>query len=380
MFKRSLISTAIVSSLLLSPFTVNANSQKPDTTDSVREWGKWAKQYATAAGGEINTNSLSFGSFTNSNSGRSSQNEPEIVQSASAGCGAGVFCGFTTIESGEIGQQEQIDLAYNDNSTAQEVGRFDLAVDPGYLGQGELTGRFSVEGNDGFSLNSQELQGYSYFWGSDEQLGIDGGEGSLSTGGDEVSSTAQGVKYLAVTGTKGTFLLGVDLGNLIPNMFANQPYYPWGGWYSDQFGNAVINYNKGEFVGGVTTSLAQLNDFVSNLNGTEARYLGMTLDQGSFGVEINFGTNTWNAGFSESLNTGDSFVVTNGSIDGINFVANSDNLSAIDGVVTGTVEGALFGSDAQMMAGMVDIEKDVGGDAIDRRTVFVGIESSLINN
>jgi hypothetical protein len=63
MFNRKLISISIASALLTSSIAVSANTKDDEEKDSVNGWGKWSKNYATAAGGEFNTGALAFASL-----------------------------------------------------------------------------------------------------------------------------------------------------------------------------------------------------------------------------------------------------------------------------------------------------------------------------
>lgn len=151
----------------------------------------------------------------------------------------------------------------------------------------------------------------------------------------------------------------------------------FGGWnvydsQSEQMGPPMyMSGTHGFFVGGITTTLDQLNDFVSNLNGSIAQYSGHTYDGGSFNIAINFGSNTWSGAFGSGYQnkTSDAFAVNGGQVSGINFTAGASSLSSGSGSVTGSVNGAIFGEDAGDVAGMIDIEIS-GEESIIRKAVF----------
>ena len=107
MFKRNLVSVSIASVLLSASLAATANTQKDEEegNDSVKSWGQWANQFATAAGGEVNTSALSFAGFSFNESGRNSQNEAGFDLGDDVdvpGCSAGTMCGFTVFEEADF--------------------------------------------------------------------------------------------------------------------------------------------------------------------------------------------------------------------------------------------------------------------------------------
>lgn len=315
MFDKKLITLSIASALLTSSF---ASANTPDENDSVYEYGPWGQEFATAAGGEFNTNSLNFTSFTNNDSGRNGTNEPGFDSPQGSGaCSAGSYCGFAEIY---IIQGDQRSGGVDD------VGYIDIDASPSHFSDGPyqsgLTGGFNISGNDGLNNN------------------IDGMEGS--------HNSDYGSMYLPGDGN---------------NESANIGYYSRPrstGWYSTSSNGSGIH---GSIYGGITTSLAQLNTFISNLNGPVARY-NVEISDNTFNsyITIDFGDNSWDASFASSKEGSNGFTVTNGTVSGIKFAAGSDQLNAQDATVTGLVEGAIFGSKAQEVAGMIDIEKTYNGN------------------
>ncbi|WP_415896660.1 hypothetical protein ACMXYX_12275 [Neptuniibacter sp. QD72_48] len=343
MFKRNLVSASIASILFTSSLAATANTQNDDDEDSVESWGQWAKQYATAAGGEFNTGALAFASLAQAEAGRNGLNEPEFNQptptptpdAVEGLCGAGAFCGFATIYEG--------DFFYRMGPPQNEqVGTFDLQVSPDYFGERQdTTGSFSVSGIEGESYQATGLEGRAH----DASGWLD----------DNVDFEAY-VEYYTDYGDEAVLMNG---------------FWSKGQWDDDQYGG--FDGAEGFFVGGVTTTLAQLNDFVSNLNGSVAEYSGFIYDGGSFDIAINFSSKTWSGNFSSSRwkeSQNDAFAVNGGKLSGVNFTAKSANLSSDAGRVTGQVAGAIFGKNATDVAGLVDIE--IAGDegAVSRKTIF----------
>lgn len=327
MFKRNLMSASIASVLLTGSIAATANTQNDEEKDSVKSWGPWAKQYATAAGGEFNTGALAFASFAQGETGRNGQNEPGFkTEDDVIACSAGSACGFAFIQEwGDYGDGAEGvgiitgSLTENDN---QEPAIQALDIDDDQDLPAFTVG-FKVQDTDGSVYEADGLEPRYYeerfYW--DVELSGEEGWLGLMFSGDEL----------------------VD-GH-------------WDVW-SDNGGH-------GDFVGGITTSLAQLNSFVSNLDGPTASYSGHTWDKAEVDVTINFSSKSWSGDFGASYRGNDAFSVQGGKLDGIAFTATSSQLSS---GVTGQVSGALFGSGADAMAGLVDIEKN----GIDRKTLFDG--------
>jgi hypothetical protein len=333
MFDKKLVAISVATAFI-SPFTA-ANTQDKD---SVYEYGPWGQNYATAAGGEFNTNSLSFGSFSGNESGRNGQNEPGFNNPVNDGaCSAGTYCGFAEI-SGDYG-----------DSTDDDVGFVNIDANPSHFSngpyQGGLTGGFQVNGND------------------TESFGIDGMEGAHD--GD------YGNMYNYNQGSGATGYV----------MYYSSPYpspYPYTGWYAY---NSESYSSNGQIYGGITTSLDQLNAFA--FANPTATYNGVIKDGGLFSLTINFGPNTWNGTFYDAKGTANGFNVTNGSVSGINFSANSEQLNALGASVSGSVNGAIFGQTADKVAGMIDITKTYGGPAagsVDRQTLFRSVPGMEIGD
>lgn len=364
MFDRKLISISIASALLTSSLAVSANTQKEEDEDSVTSWGKWAQQYATAAGGEINTNALSFASLGQGETGRNGQNEPGFELN-NLSCDAGSFCGFAVYrQNRESGQNDDYEFMAFDG--AEGVGKIDVVVSPEMFPEGQInpqkklsklkepggtpiSGSYTVTDENGLVIQANGLEGYvdpEFFFRRH------GGMGRMSHTGDEMQGSVEGAG-ISYHQTRG------------PDVLVRGGF----GAFEDQWDESGYDYTwiEGQFIGGITTSLSQLNDFVSSLEGrSTVTYSGWTFreygtrDARLHSLTINFGDNSWDASFGGRSG----FEVTDGQVSGINFSAGSDQLSARDAVsVTGSVNGAIFGNQAQSVGGMIDIVKtvEVGG-------------------
>ncbi|WP_415892144.1 hypothetical protein ACMXYN_12760 [Neptuniibacter sp. PT8_73] len=352
MFKRNIVSASIASILLTGSFAVSANTEKEKEEDSVESWGAWAQQFATAAGGEFNSQALAFASFGSNETGRNTQNEPSIRSNTVAdevvpdesvlSCSAGSMCGFIGFNTfeyddgdhgsyGDYGDAEMgiitADMYENDDPAPQprrvEGPVPNLALD------------FEVKGNDGFEHKGEGLPAVHY----DEKYGFivfeEGGEG------------------------EGQFI-GFDKNDVGPLFYGF-----WSQWENTPNGQKGVN---GGFIGGVTTSLAELNAF-TQFNPT-ATYSGSTMFNGSVDLEIDFNNKSWSGNFGASNAGKDAFKVRGGKLSGIAFTATSKNLSADKGSVTGVVSGALFGSEAETAAGLIDIKKELNSGTLTRKELF----------
>jgi hypothetical protein len=383
MFKRNLVSVSIASILLVAPLVASANTGSSDEEeDSVRSWGQWAQNFATAAGGEINTAALglAFAGAGQGETGRNGQNEPGFgvpVDPLDPGaadialCEAGAICGFVTIResnysqsSAPASQSEQSRLPVPTRFAVVDVGTFTAEVHEVDTDRPNwrrvlfphIGGSFTIQGNEGYELTVEDAIGtFGYGWG-----GLAKQEGST---------------YSRAFFDNVFPLLGVAEGT----------------WSDSTLSRSGFDNANGAVWAGITTSLDQLNDYTGS-NGVIASYSGITMHGGTFAASIDFGNNTWNGAWNNGDVQGDGFVrttatnvvgqvafaVTNGTVDGINFMANSGNLSAVDGVVTGSVNGAIFGGNAQSVVGMVDIVKSTNEYTdLQHETLFAGVNDAI---
>ena len=381
MFNRKLISISIASALLTSSLAVSANTKDEEEKDSVSSWGQWAQNYATAAGGEFNTGALAFASLGQGETGNNSQNEAGFE--TPVGCEAGSFCGFTAFRAytSDYGEGRGVDGAEGTG-----VAYVDLQVEPDYFEDYSDYGDYGMPfGIAQAKEKPPQKTGSFAIRGSDvEEVAIDGLTGSGSTHHTHLSRSEN-------TETSYSYF-GVDYHKTTPGSALIR-----GNWYANfteyDVSNSGIN---GQFVGGITTDLAQLNDFVSSLNGVTATYTGWALGWSSNRASrmdyltIDFGEKTWDAQWNGGADgqgkqrmggqdfRGVGLTVTDGSINGINLTAGSAQLSALDAdSVTGSVNGALFGDAAQSVAGMIDIVKTSEGISEAHQAVFRG---NLANN
>lgn len=393
MFNRNLISISVASVLLTSSFAVSANTQKEEEKDSVTSWGKWAQQYATAAGGEINTNALSFSSLGQGETGRNGQNEPGFDQKNGLECAPGSNCGYASIY--------RISASENDgvNTRRPSSAKFNFAL----LGSGEeeVEGAlFRVVPIDGSGLVVSPLLTDSVavadlVEGINDEFGIplgfegeggvyykitDGSLNAITNANFECTSRHQCSGSLSELAEGGIQIDGSE-GSVIHGLWLNAG--------EDVTG---IFANVGGFVYGQTSTLDDIESLKSNLGmmmpfanvmdlqgdgfggALLASYQGHTALGAPVHLSINFTDNTWGGSFnggSDSLvlayqsENGNSalghvgFTVTNASINGVNLTAGSEHLSASDalGAVTGSVNASFFGEGASNIAGVAEIVK-----------------------
>jgi len=337
-FLRSELCTPAIVFLLASNVTL-ANSTSNEA--SVYSWGRWSDKYQTAAGGELNTEMVK--SLAPQEPRRDFKDFVEVgsnprpilpIQTAPSNhifgfrrCYAAAFCGFTAIyEEGNDGY-------------SSEVGQLHLKPEgeryysEGYAEQTEAA--FAVGGNDGYQIEWQNLEG---------SIGLY--SGSFRSEEDQDGNYYR--VYYEQRDNDGKVIIGRWL---------------------ERKGYSV--FDEGRLVAGFTTSLAQLNMYVSSLNGAIATYNGTTDDHGSFGLSINFDSQTWSGEWTPSESGKPGFAVTDGEVKGINFRASTEQLSQD---VSGVVAGAFFGQRAEHVQGLIDITKTTPGGEISRKTVFTTID------
>lgn len=357
MAKARNLSVLIASILSFAPLLSTANTQNTESKDSVKSWGKWAQNYSTAAGGEFNSGALAFASVQQTEAGRNFRNEPNLNLTESViRCSAGSACGFTAFVEWSH-QGEEIILG------SEGVGIITWEVTGDELPVDRIVGGLSSTPAEDYNTKGHFLmkgtQG-SEFKGEEIKLSVSAPNQWLyfHSGNRGAPGTDEAVLSLSFSEQ--------DLENTGLLRRAR-----WGAWTNGENDDDVGA--DGDFYGGVTTSLPQLNDFVSNLNGAIARYEGSTYDGADFGVSINFSAQSWSGSFDNSSKGIDnSFSVTGGKVTDVAFTANSSNLSAATGSVSGIVSGAIFGDSAQAVAGMVDVTKTIGGNIVERETIFAG--------
>lgn len=327
MFKRNLISASIVSVILGTSFTVSANTQKDDGEDSVQSWGQWAKQYATAAGGELNTNALSFAGLGQIETGRNAKNEAgyEDVVDVQGLCDASSVCAISSF------------YAYNPDPEGHQFSTGDA---PRITNIDNLEGGqiivFDLNGNEIYRHSRENNGGQVYYEDINRTMDIDGLD--------------SGFHYISENSAAST---GVWFES------ENDFWDYGGGAWADGAEGWPDNGLGGHFVAGYTASLAA----VEALEGmVDLSYSGRTRNGASVFIQLDMGNQTWAADFNKGsadivqdgrLRTA-AFSVAGGKIDGINLVATTDQLS---GGVTGEIQAAFFGQEAQQIGGVVDVTK-----------------------
>jgi len=339
MFNRKLLSISIASILLTSSLAASANTQKDEEEkDSVNSWGKWAQNYATAAGGEINTNALSFASFGQDEFGRNEQNEPGVVDSASGLCEASSVCAFSTY------------YAYNPNPEGEKMSTNGAS---GIKRMGNLSGgQVIIYGDDGQEIyrhSKPDNSGDEIYSDINRRMDLDGAYTGGFQGISEGSSAGDGnwFETVYVDGAEGSSSWGRS---------------NWG-----------VNGVGGSYVAGYTASLAAVEALAGMVG---LNYTGSTQNGASVFVEVDLGAKSWNADFNKG--SGDvvvdgrlrraEFSVTNGSIKGVNLIATSSQLS---GGATGEIQGAFFGQSANQVGGVIDVSK-AGKDYSDSFVASMG--------
>lgn len=310
MFRHNLVSIAVTAVLLSGSFNSVANTQKPDEEDSVRSWGKWANPFETAAGDEFNGQALSFGQFSQSESGRNGDNEPDIRLDDTpdprlreyVSWGKGTYDPQVGGHSeAQIGT-ERARINYTDGPSAKE---FDVAI-----------------ANEDFESTVLNADSSSSVYGLQYQARyFDNADGNRT--------------YLTLEGGNGD--------------------YDRGFWYQDtRSDNAqLFNTNEGFFVKGLASTLDAVNQLSSDVlsGNVSAVYSGDFLrGNGSVFLTVNFNGNpTWQGFFVPESSKFAKFDAS-GTINGADLVGSVTTTG-----MTGTVEASFFGSAAKTIAGIAEV-------------------------
>ncbi|WP_415888804.1 hypothetical protein ACMXYV_12505 [Neptuniibacter sp. SY11_33] len=329
MFIRNLMSASIASILLTSSLAATANTQKDEEEDSVQSWGQWAKQYATAAGGELNTGALAFASLGQGETGRNAQNEAQYEELVQGLCQASSVCAISSF------------YAYNPNP---EGDQFSTGDAPQITTIDNLEGgQIIVYDHDGVEIYRHSRTnngGQVYYEDINRTMDIDGLDNGFHNI-DENSDARTGVWFES------------------ENNFWN---YGGGAW-ADGGEGWPDNGLGGHFVAGYTASLAAVEALSGDI---DLSYSGYSRNGASVLIQIDMGSQTWAADFNKGaadisqdgrLRTAE-FSVSGGKIDGINLIATTNNFS---GGVTGEVQAAFFGQQAQEIGGVIDVVKSGKG-------------------
>lgn len=314
MFKRNLVSVSFASVLLSSSLAATANTHKDDEEDSVKSWGQWAKQYATAAGGEINTRALAFASLGQGEAGRNSQNEADVetgykVEIDNAGerqyVSWGARNGFSSVPTGS--KRAEIEVSVDGAEGSYIVASFDDRHDSVLLDR-----------------NDRQLGGVGYEEG--------------------YFKTHDGLRWSFLTLEDG------------------EGDYQRGYWYTDFNPGSGWVTNAGFFITGMTSTVTAVEGLANDVlaGNVSAVYNGAFLgNRGDVTIEVDFGRN---AGWTGSFKPVD-FVEfdAKGTFEGVNLVGSINTAG-----VTGTVDASFFGDNANVIAGIAEANAGEAGD-------FVGV-------
>ena len=347
MFTRNIVSMSVASILLASSVAATANTQE-DNNDSVSSWGKWAQNYSTAAGGELNTGALVFASLGQSEIGRNSQNEAGLDDRLVGMCEAGQACAFSSF--------------YAHNPVGDEADQFST----GTTGIKKMDNRnggqvfiFDKDGSELYRHSKSDNSGQEYYSDIDRTMDLDGAYDDTFADLDGAEGVGDGVWFE----TAGDYW---DFGG--------------GAWGVDgSEGGSVwpLNGIGGFYVAGVASSLTAVESLVGRV---DLNYQGTSYNGTSVSIDLNMGARTWSAQFvakdyvSDGRFKNTSFNVNNGSIQGVNLTATGGQLSA---GVTGEVQAAFFGDTANQIGGVVDIQKQ-GMGYTDSFVASIGDASPMV--
>jgi len=279
-----------------------AEAKKKDD-DSVHSWGPWASMATPAAGGNYGAG---FGS-----GGGTPGYTPDRTVEAQEGCASGAACSYATYRrlNDRLGYIPA-DLEFH--NSGEEIAYWDL-----------ISYAFTIDDSDGNPL-------YPVL--------------------DTTSNDGWDFAYAKIV----------------------YPGVQMGGWHVDWCGP---NCSSGSFATGVTTSAEQMA--AGAVSGTYFGTNGHT--NLPVVIDVNFGDATWSGSWNGGRDgnvgvqidaSGAKFVqgqvgfTASGVINGSNIT--STQVGAVDGTVTGGVNGSFFGTSAESVAGISDITKtrvDVYEDA-----------------
>lgn len=311
MFNRKLIAISITSALVTSSLTVSANTQKPEEQDSVKSWGKWAQQFATAAGGEFNSNALAFVSLGQGEAGRNAQNEADF--------------------DAENRYRQYVSWGEGDYEADRPTGLRSASIVFAYT---DSQASYVVSSETGGAYESGLID-------SDSNL--------------DPRLFVYGQQFFATDGEAGDdyIYLTFEQGN---------GDYKRGYWYEDTWTDIVDPFegqgagywatNEGFFIEGFASTLEVVNSLATDVlaGNVSANYYGSFLNHESrVSIQLDFGGNPgWTGSFF--VPDGPAFTVNNGSINGVDLVGNIDGGEG----VSGTVSASFFGDSAGVIAGLAE--------------------------
>ena len=349
----------IVSTLIVALFTAASIQSvafaKAKDDDSVRSWGRWATLVQPAAGPPV------------ANVALAGLGLPEVIILPEpppppvvdpGNCDAGALCGYGVIAQNRI----QI---FADDDPLNTINGPQLAtpnLDPIPVGAEALNIAIGPDELITLTINSNSTPG----------LGL-----NFTDQGVFVDSFFPGVTFWGnEDGGAEIFGITIDvLGKLFAFGFIDSEVTEFG--FPILFDETIT---EAAFIFGETSSIDDLAIAEINAGNVEANYQGGTLLAGTFvDIDVDFGAGTWEGSFNGGTDSGvvDQQANSDGStsligqvgfdasgvISGINIVSN--DISADDGIVSGSVTGSFFGGEAAVLAGSVDIDKTVEavGDA-----------------
>jgi hypothetical protein len=322
MFKRNVISLAVLTTLVAT--TAAAANKKDDQEDSVSSWGPWnGVQTAAGPGGAATV--------------------PLLIQFA--------------------------DLQGNTDGSA-----FDAGVEDDNSGYREYMAWYSRKAHD--KRNSTER---AYF--SERPVPVDGGEGATTV--DYAIATEAGDQThnprTAKLNRSGAFVSfdyknkknrnkqyiytnavtqnGKDIGSRAEADLAEIAYFS-GNWYGKdevkqkgQWKQSQLN-NRGDFVFGQSSSIASVNNLLAG-NATAVYQSKSAFAKGGYvRIELELGAGaSWSGYFNPNGKNNHSFTVQNGTFNGVDLAGVVASKGA-----TGTVDASFFGSQAQHIAGIAEVD------------------------
>jgi len=336
---------------------VNSYGDTTIAQDSASDWGPWKEFVQPAAGGPA-------APFLAG--GRSDPNPLPIVSQAcpeGAACGYAVFKNFEATEYGYWKHHRYYtywDYTYPDEGGDKKFGVFPATFtvypefgEPNKFGFGDLSGSFELvkmnpsDPDPTFSESGLVEGWYQYhpYFGP-----MFGGYGEADrydeTGGASIEGKVDGSMYTHGVGWQPSAVaVGDDLGDFKVYMYVTgQPELA--SLYCE--GDCSLNQKMGvlgAYVVGVPTSAEQM----SAMNTLMACYSGNELLSGArVEIGVNFNNATWNGEWSGYHQP---YWTASGKVTGSNITSNALGGAAVSGLVQGT----FYGSNAQNLAGVADV-------------------------
>jgi hypothetical protein len=338
------------------------NKNTFDTKDSVFSWGPWA--HVAPAAGPQGVGFLSFGGPF--------QYQSELTVANEGPCNAGETCGFATYQFGR-------DYCYDGAEHAPIPAVIGLSWG---LGGGEgayLTPNWWPT----FHINHHDRQYCTYALADFTVQGLE------QPGTYPQQTSAGGYSFSKVWAHSfEVYNYSCELGSseIEATLIASPDLLA--GYWSRSNPNDDQPKAWGYFVYGTTTSAADMQAL--NAGNVTATYCGVTGFGNNMTLTAHFGSGTWsgawNGGYDGAVHyyTGNSDpymkgqvgFTANGTISGVNLTSTSVGTNDSGTTVSGSVNGAFFGSNAAAVGGISDITKTYGKDGSYRNVdVFVATQN-----